>query len=104
MNFSFSFVQRTLFVIEALLRSDVPDIYSHLDLALEELNSLTSSDHSSIKAKATKVRASSFTFKCFFHQLWGVNIHNSIPVYHITGIFMGFNFSQMVNLYTILRI
>ena len=48
--------QRTLFVIEALLRSDVPDIYSYLDLMLEELNTLTSSEHSSIKAKATKVR------------------------------------------------
>lgn len=42
-------------MVEALLRSDVPDVYSHLDLTLEELNALTSSTHSSIKAKATKV-------------------------------------------------
>lgn len=54
-EFFIFFVQRTLFVIEALLRSDVPDIYSHFDLALEELNSLTSSENSSVKAKATKV-------------------------------------------------
>ena len=49
-------------MIEALLRSDVPDIYSHLDLTLEELESLTSSEHSSIKAKATKVNV---VFECF---------------------------------------
>ena len=58
----FFFVQRTLFVIEALLRSDVPDVYSHLDLCLEELETLTSSEHSSVKAKATKVSRTNVTF------------------------------------------
>jgi len=48
-------LQRTLFVLEALLRSDIPDVFSFLDLTLDELNALTSSTHSSIKAKATKV-------------------------------------------------
>lgn len=42
-------------MLEALLHSDVPDILSFLDLTLNELSGLTSSAHSSIKAKATKV-------------------------------------------------
>ena len=48
--------QRTLFVMEALMRSDVPDILSFLDLALDELVSLSESTQSSTKSKATKVR------------------------------------------------
>ena len=52
---SLSLLQRTLFVLEALLRSDIPDILSFLDLILDELTTLTSSPHTSVKAKATKV-------------------------------------------------
>ena len=48
-------VQRTLFVVEAMLKSDIPDILSYLDLVLEELNGLTQSTNSSVKAKAKKV-------------------------------------------------
>ena len=41
--------------MESLLRSDVPDIVSHFDLALQDLTDLTASSNSSIKAKANKV-------------------------------------------------
>ena len=47
-------------MVEALLRSDIPDIFSFLDLILEELDSLTHSTNSSIKAKATKVPSCSY--------------------------------------------
>jgi len=41
--------------MESLLRSDVPDIVSHFDLALQDLTDLTASSNSSVKAKANKV-------------------------------------------------
>ena len=51
----FPSLQRTLFVMESLLRSDLPDILSHFDLVLQDLTDLMSSSNSSIKAKANKV-------------------------------------------------
>ena len=55
-------------MIEALLRSDVPDILSQLDLTLEEMSELSSSSHNSIKAKASKVMQSmSGTFVPLLH-------------------------------------
>ena len=42
--------------MEALARSDVPNILSYLDLALDELSRLTSSGQASIQAKANKVK------------------------------------------------
>ena len=47
--------QRALFIMESLLRSDVPDVVSHFDVALQDLTDLTSSPNFSIKAKANKV-------------------------------------------------
>ncbi len=47
--------QRALVVIEALLRCDIPDILSHLDLVMEELTTLCGASHSTIKTKANKV-------------------------------------------------
>ena len=38
-----------------MLKSDIPDILSYLDLVLEELNGLTQSTNSSVRAKAKKV-------------------------------------------------
>ena len=48
-------VLRALFVIEALLRSDVPDVLSFLDLTLDEITLLSESPQNSVKSKATKV-------------------------------------------------
>lgn len=48
-------LQKVLFVMESLLRSEVPDILSHFDLVLQDLTDLTSSPNSSINAKANKV-------------------------------------------------
>lgn len=46
-----------------MLKSDIPDIFSYLDLVLEELNGLAQSTNSSIRAKAKKVSVSAFV--CF---------------------------------------
>eukprot|EP00731_Ephydatia_muelleri_P028429 Em0020g73a len=48
-------VLRSLFVVEALIRSDVPDVVSYLDLTLEALHTLSSSPNASIRSKATKL-------------------------------------------------
>lgn len=37
------------------MKSDIPDIFSYLDLVLEELNGLMQSTNSSVRAKAKKV-------------------------------------------------
>ena len=38
-----------------MLKSDIPEIFSLMDLVLQELHSLTSSTNSTIRAKAKKV-------------------------------------------------
>ncbi|XP_065898492.1 AP-4 complex accessory subunit tepsin-like [Dysidea avara] len=48
-------VLRALFVLEAMLRSDIPSVESCLDLTLDELNTLCQSPQASIKSKATKL-------------------------------------------------
>ncbi|XP_064406565.1 uncharacterized protein LOC135351492 isoform X2 [Halichondria panicea] len=48
-------VLRALFVIEALSRSDLPDMLSYLDLVLEELSTLSQAPHTTIRTKANKI-------------------------------------------------
>ncbi|CAI8016848.1 hypothetical protein GBAR_LOCUS10307 [Geodia barretti] len=48
-------VLRTLFVVEAMLKSDIPEVFSQMDLILQELHSLTTSTNTTIRAKAKKI-------------------------------------------------
>ena len=52
--------QRTLFVVEAMLKSDIPEVFSQMDLILQELHSLTTSTNTTIRAKAKKVAGNIF--------------------------------------------
>ncbi|XP_019852480.1 PREDICTED: AP-4 complex accessory subunit tepsin-like [Amphimedon queenslandica] len=48
-------ILKSLFVVEGLARSDIQDIFSYLDLLLNELNSLSTSSNATIKAKSDKL-------------------------------------------------
>ena len=41
--------------MEAMIKSDIPEVLSQLDLVLEELQSLTDCTNTTIRAKAKKV-------------------------------------------------